>query len=187
MAQQQCGPDLERLHVLISKAISEAPGNAVTLLSVPTIRLETLIRAPTERCFDLSVDVDVHQSAVPATGERAVGGTTSGRMGLGDEVTWEARHLGKMRRLTSRITAFDRPHCFVDEMESGAFKSFRHEHVFEPSGDSTLMVDVFDYESPLGPLGKVADVVFLRRYMTALLETRNRHIKALAELRAGGA
>lgn len=150
---------------------------------MPTIRLETLISASAERCFDLSVDVDVHQAAVPATGERAVGGTTSGGMGLGDEVTWEARHLGKMRRLSSQITAFDRPHRFVDEMVSGAFKSFRHEHIFEPSGDSTLMVDVFDYESPLGPLGRLADAVFLRRYMTALLETRNRHIKALAELR----
>jgi len=31
--------------------------------------------------------------------------------------------------------------------------------------------------------GRLADVLFFRRYMTALLETRNRHIKALAELR----
>jgi ligand-binding SRPBCC domain-containing protein len=159
------------------------PHSGVTLPHVPTIRLETLIRAPAERCFDLSVDVDVHQASVPATLERAVGGTTSGRMGLGDQVTWEARHLGKLQRLTSQITAFDRPHRFVDEMVSGAFKSFRHEHIFEPSGDATLMVDVFDYESPLGPFGRLADVLFLRRYMAALLETRNRHLKALAELR----
>jgi ligand-binding SRPBCC domain-containing protein len=58
-------------------------------------------------------------------------------MRLGDQVTWEARQLGKMRRLTTRITAFDRPHRFVDEMVTGSFKSFRHDHVFEPSGDST--------------------------------------------------
>jgi hypothetical protein len=31
-----------------------------------TIRLETLIGAPAESCFDLSVDVDVHQSSVAA-------------------------------------------------------------------------------------------------------------------------
>jgi hypothetical protein len=46
------------------------------------------------------------------------------------------------------------------------------------------MLDVFEYESPLGPLGRLADLVFLRRYMTSLLETRNRYIKALAEQRA---
>jgi hypothetical protein len=74
-------------------------------------------------CFDLSVDVDVHQRSVAVTGERAVAGVTSGRMGLGDEVTWEARHLGKTRGLTSRITEHDRPHRFVDEMVTGAFKS----------------------------------------------------------------
>ncbi len=76
---------------------------------MPTIRLETLIRAPVELCFDLSVDVDVHQASVSSTGERAVAGITSGRMALGDEVTWEARHLGRTRRLTSRITEFQRP------------------------------------------------------------------------------
>jgi ligand-binding SRPBCC domain-containing protein len=139
-----------------------------------------------ERCFDLSVDVDVHQASVPGTAERAVGGTTSGRMGLGDHVTWEARHLGKMRRLTSQITAFERPHRFVDEMVSGAFKSFRHDHIFEGTDDGTLMLDIFEYESPFGPLGRLADAVFLRRYMTALLETRNRHIKAHAEQQAAG-
>jgi ligand-binding SRPBCC domain-containing protein len=137
-----------------------------------------------ELCFDLSVDVDVHQASVVATGERAVGGTTSGRMGFGDQVTWEARHLGRTRRMTTQITTFERPQRFVDEMVSGAFNSLRHEHLFKKAGDGTLMLDVFEYESPLGPLGRLADVVFLRRYMTSLLETRNRHIKALAEQRA---
>jgi ligand-binding SRPBCC domain-containing protein len=151
---------------------------------VPKIRLETLIRARAELCFDLSVDVGVHQASVAATAERAIAGTTSGRMGLGDRVTWEARHLGKTRRLTSQITAFDRPICFVDEMVAGAFKSFRHEHVFEVTARCTRMLDVFEYQSPLGPLGRLADALFLRQYMTKLLKMRNGHIKALAEQRA---
>jgi ligand-binding SRPBCC domain-containing protein len=148
---------------------------------VPTIRLETLIQASADVCFDLSVNVDVHQASVATTGERAVGGVTAGQMALGDRVTWEARHLGRTRRLTSQITEFDRPRCFVDEMVAGAFSSFRHEHRFERAGSGTTMLDVFEYESPLGPLGRLADVLFLRRYMTGLLESRNRHIKALAE------
>lgn len=150
---------------------------------MPTIRLETWIRAPTDVCFDLSVNVDIHQASVPMTSERAVRGVTSGQMVLGDRVTWEARHLGKTRRLTSQIMEFDRPCRFVDEMVAGTFKSFRHEHRFGRADHGTAMLDVFEYEAPLGPLGRLADVLFLKRYMTRLLETRNRHIKAMAEAR----
>jgi len=43
------------------------------------------------------------------------------------------------------------------------------------------MTDVFDYKSPLGFLGSVADVLFLKRYMTKLLTERNRVVKLFAE------
>ena len=113
-------------------------------------------------------------------------GVTSARMNLGDEVTWEARHLGKTRRLTSRITEYDRPHRFIDEMVAGAFKSFRHEHSFKAVQGGTQMIDVFEYQSPLGLLGRMADLLFLRRYMRSLLMMRNRHIKAAAEATGDG-
>lgn len=43
------------------------------------------------------------------------------------------------------------------------------------------MKDVFDYDSPLGFLGNIADAVFLENYMRNLLESRNRLIKTVAE------
>jgi hypothetical protein len=36
------------------------------------------------------------------------------------------------------------------------------------------MVDRIEFRSPLGPLGRVVDRLVLRRYMTALIERRNR-------------
>ncbi len=116
------------------------------------------------------------------TGERVVGGRTSGLMELGDEVTWEARHLGVVQRLTARITKMDRPSSFTDEMVKGAFASFTHLHEFEEAGDGvTIMRDVFDYRSPLGALGRIADAVFLERYMKRFLETRADYLKRAAE------
>jgi hypothetical protein len=44
-----------------------------------------------------------------------------------------------------------------------------------------MMRDVFDYESPLGWLGRFADVLFLRSYMARLLTQRAKIIKAVAE------
>ena len=148
---------------------------------MPTIRLEMQIAAPIERCFDLARSVELHRDSMVHTGEWAIAGVTKGLMGMGDWVTLEAKHFGVRQRLTSRITAYERPVRFVDEMVSGAFKRFAHMHEFVPNGSGTLMIDIFDYTSPLGPLGFIADRLFLERYMRALLRRRNAYIKHAAE------
>src|ERR1700693_79539 len=153
---------------------------------MPVIVLRTPVAAPPSRCFDLARAVDLHQRSTAASQERAVAGVTSGRLGLGDEVTWEATHFGVRQRLTSRITEFDPPNRFVDEMVRGAFARFRHEHQFLSVPDGTDMVDIFDYTSPLGPLGRLADRLFLRRYMTTLLRQRNAYLKRAAESTPSG-
>ena len=147
---------------------------------MPVIVLRTRVAAPPSRCFDLARDVELHQRSTAASRERAVAGVTSGLLGLGDEVTWEATHFGIRQRLTSRISEFDPPNRFVDEMIQGAFARFRHDHQFL-AADGTEMVDIFDYTSPLGPLGRFADGLFLRRYMTTLLRERNAYLKRAAE------
>ncbi len=149
---------------------------------MPEIRIETVIRAPRQTCFDLARSVSAHIGSTADTGERVVAGRTSGLLTLGEEVTWEARHLGVRQRLTARITRMEPPHVFVDEMVQGAFAEFRHTHEFEeqPPG-STLMRDVFAYRAPLGPLGRIADALFLERYMRRFLEKRAAFLKDEAE------
>ncbi len=105
----------------------------------------------------------------------------AGLMGLNDEVTWEAVHLGIRQRLTSRITIFERPYYFRDSMMRGAFKRFDHDHLFEHHDGLTTMKDVFDYTSPLGLLGKLADWLVLEHYMERLLRARAEVIRAAAE------
>ncbi|GAB4368408.1 MAG: hypothetical protein OHK0021_11610 [Bryobacter sp.] len=98
---------------------------------------------------------------------------TSGLISLHEEVTWEATHLGVRQQLTSRITKFNPPHHFRDTMVRGIFARFEHDHYFyqQPDG-STLMVDTFDYVSPLGALGRLADWLLLKGYMRRLLAQR---------------
>ena len=148
---------------------------------MPVIILRTQVKAPPSRCFDLARDVDLHQRSTAASRERAVAGVTSGLLGLGDEVTWEATHFGVRQRLTSRITEFEPPRRFVDEMIRGAFRRFRHENQFLAVEGGTEMLDTFDYTSPLGPLGRLADILFLRQYMSRLLRRRNAYLKGEAE------
>lgn len=148
---------------------------------MPAIRLETFINAPKQNVFDLARSIDLHQISTAHTNEKAVAGKTSGLIELDESVTWEAKHFGVVQQLTSKVTAMNAPEYFVDEMVSGAFKSFKHEHIFEARGAGTLMIDVFNYVSPFGILGKLADQIFLKRYMTALLTQRNKVIKAHVE------
>jgi ligand-binding SRPBCC domain-containing protein len=148
---------------------------------MPIITLETIICAPVEVCFDLSRSIDLHTISTRQTGERAVAGVTKGLIGLGETVTWRARHFGIQQHLTSKITEYQRPNYFVDEMVQGAFSCFRHEHHFKQMDGSTRMTDVFNYSSPFGALGKLADVLILKNYMTNLLAERNKVIKIYAE------
>jgi ligand-binding SRPBCC domain-containing protein len=148
---------------------------------MPIIGLETSIDAPIERCFDLALSVDLHQHSVTHTQERVVAGRTSGVMRLGDTVTWEAVHFGVKQRLTTKITAYDRPYRFTDEMLQGAFHQLRHLHEFVPHSSGTLMVDHFSFRAPLGVLGSIAERLFLTRYMRRLLVTRNQYLKQVAE------
>ena len=143
--------------------------------------LETDVHAPADRCFDLSRDIDLHSRSMAASGERAVAGVTSGLIGPGQQVTWQARHFGLRWRMTSRIAHYERPRRFVDEMVRGPFAAWRHEHRFEARPGGTRMVDAAVYRLPLGPLGRLADVLVVRRHMRRLLQERNRHIKLAAE------
>ena len=145
------------------------------------IELSTRIAAPPERCFDLARSVDLHVRSTAATGERAVAGKTAGLLGPGDEVTWRARHFGVRQSLAGRISAYDRPRHFQDTLLRGAFKSLRHDHFFAPVDGGTLMRDVFEYAAPLGPLGRLAERLFLTAYLRRFLEARNRELKAVAE------
>jgi len=105
----------------------------------------------------------------------------SGLLELGDEVTWRARHFGVTQTLSTRITVCEPPHHFQDVMLRGAFRRFTHDHYFDDAHRGTTMRDVFDFTAPLGPLGRLAEWLFLTAYMTRFLETRNRELKAVAE------
>lgn len=148
---------------------------------MPTIRLETSINAPIERCFDLALNVDLHAHSMGHTSERPIAGVTQGLMHLGDTVTWEAVHFGLKQHLTSKITDYERPQRFTDEMVKGAFQELHHTHEFVPQPPGTLMIDVFTFRAPLGLLGRMAELLVLTRYMKNLLLTRNRYLKQVAE------
>ncbi|WP_308798832.1 SRPBCC family protein [Agromyces silvae] len=120
-------------------------------------------------------DIDAHVASMARSRERAIGGVTTGRIGLGEEVTWRAWHFGVPFRMTSRITELDPPFRFVDEQVSGPFASFRHEHTYTEYAGGTLMLDRVRFAAPFGLLGRAAEVV-LGPYLRRLIAARNAHL-----------
>jgi ligand-binding SRPBCC domain-containing protein len=150
-------------------------------MRMPVIKIKLQIQAPIEVCFDLARSIDIHVESTSQTKEKPIGGVTSGLIELGQSVTWEAVHFGIRQRLTAKITEMERPHYFVDEMVTGAFKRFRHTHSFSTADNRTWMVDEFNYDAPMGLLGEMANALFLKRYMRSFLMQRNSYIKTVAE------
>jgi ligand-binding SRPBCC domain-containing protein len=149
--------------------------------SMAIIELTTKINAPIDRCFLLSLSVDLHQLSTAKTNEKAIAGVTSGIMKLNDTVTWRANHFGIYQNLTTKIPEYDFPKRFVSEMVKGAFKKMHHQHLFDQQGNETIMKDIVVIEAPLGMLGKLFTNLILKEYMKGFLVIRNKTIKQAAE------
>lgn len=143
--------------------------------------LETQINAPVQRVFDLSRSIDLHKISMAHSDEKAVEGKTEGLLELNETVTWKAKHLGLYQYLTVKMTALEGPFYFTDAMTKGAFAFMEHTHLFFKEAGGTNMVDRFEFRSPMGWFGKLFDFFFLKKYMTKVLQERNKAIKAIAE------
>jgi len=146
-----------------------------------TINLTTKIKAPKQIVFDASRNIDIHQQSASESNEKAITGVTSGLINLNETVTWRGKHFGFYLTHKSRITAMNFYDYFVDEMEQGKFKSFKHEHLFEEENGITIMKDKMQYETPFGFFGKLFDFLFLKRHLTNFLVERNKVLKQVSE------
>ncbi|SCF27677.1 SRPBCC family protein [Micromonospora chokoriensis] len=149
------------------------------------IEIVSVICADPTVVFDLERDVDVHAASLHGSRETATTSTGRRRLTLGDEVTFRARHLGLRWRMTSRITAYERPHRFVDEQTRGPFRALRHEHLFRDVDGGTQMIDRMTVTAPLGPLGALVTRALVAPYLRRLLKQRAAHIKQVAEAPCG--
>lgn len=146
-----------------------------------TLTYSTVIAAPRQVCFDLSRSIDFHRFNMQHTNEEAIGGVTTGLINKGESVVWKATHFGISQIMSVKITMMVFNVAFMDEMVEGPFKGFTHLHRFDEHNGGTLMTDSFEYQTPFGIVGKLFDKVILKRYMSRLLQHRNRMIKQAAE------
>ncbi|NGZ75668.1 SRPBCC family protein [Saccharibacillus alkalitolerans] len=147
------------------------------------VKEEVVVHAPIALCFDAARDVGLHPRTVwPSTKERTMpGGRRDGLMEKGETVVFEAVHFGVRQRLSSIVEELEAPRFFVDRMTRGAFARMMHRHEFEETAAGTIVRDILDFASPLGPLGRLFDAFVLKRYMRAFILYRQSELKKRAE------
>lgn len=141
------------------------------------IRVESVVAATLEACFDSHLDIGLHRASATASFEKVVSPRQEGRLALGEEVTFEGKHLGIRFRMTSKVVAYERPLRFVDEMQKGPFRWLRHVHTFEAVSEGTRVVDEMDFASGFG---RLADAL-IARHLRRFLEERSSFLKRYLE------
>lgn len=136
--------------------------------------MRTVLPCPRDRAFDLARDLELHPKTTGRSRERVV--SAPHRLAeMGDEITFEARHFGLVRRLTAKVVELNPPHSFTDEMLTGPFRRMRHEHRFEATESGTCMTDMLEFA-----FLPVIDQLVLGPYMKRFLVLRGLELARLA-------
>lgn len=94
-------------------------------------------------------------------------------MGVGTLIDYRLSLFGAPFGWRTLIEEWVPEERFVDTQLRGPYALWHHTHLFEDApGGGTLMRDVVRYEAPLGPLGRVAERLFVDRTVERIFDFR---------------
>ncbi|GGF33766.1 SRPBCC family protein [Echinicola rosea] len=80
---------------------------------------------------------------------------------LGIKMTW-----------VTEITQVKEREFFVDEQRIGPYAMWHHQHHLVPIEGGVIMKDIVTYQPPFGPLGTIANSVFIRKQLDTIFAYR---------------
>ncbi len=145
-----------------------------------TIGDSIFIKAPIERCFLLSTNVELVGRAYRM---KPIEGKTSGMVEADDKLMWAGWKFGMPQMHESVITQYEKPSFFQDTMTRGRFKRYQHDHYFYEMDDRTVLNDKIRFSMPLGPLGRLVGQFVVMPYLSRRLRRRLVLLRRVAENR----
>lgn len=97
----------------------------------------------------------------------------------GTRIGYDIRWMGLPMRWESVIAEYVEGERFADEMIRGPYTHWYHLHTFRRVPNGTEVGDRVDYELPLGPVGRLAHRVLVRRQLEGIFEYRTRRLKKI--------
>lgn len=85
--------------------------------------------------------------------------------------------LGIKLDWVTEITQIQKPEFFIDDQRSGPYALWHHQHHFRAVGEATEMTDILHYQVPLGPIGSLANWLFVERQVDEIFRFREKAIR----------
>lgn len=77
---------------------------------------------------------------------------------------------------TMEIVKVEAPFRFEDRQIDGPYDYWHHRHLFREIEGGTEMTDIIDYRLPMGPLGELADWLYVGQLLEGMFEARRRRV-----------
>jgi ligand-binding SRPBCC domain-containing protein len=141
-------------------------------MPIHTLRREQRLPGPPEAVFAFFADPRNLEAITPPLLRFRVVTPEPIVMGAGTLIRYRLRVRGVPLSWLTEITRWEPPYEFVDEQREGPYALWHHTHAFEADGEGTIMRDVVRYRIGLGPLGRLADALIVRRDLERIFDYR---------------
>jgi len=131
------------------------------------------IDLPLDRAFEFYGDADNLERITPPWLDFVITTPKPIEMGAGTLLDYRLRLHWVPIRWQTRIVEWEAPRRFVDVQAKGPYSLWEHTHSFEADGpEATIIADRVRYSIPFGPLGEIANRLFVQRDLRRIFDYR---------------
>jgi ligand-binding SRPBCC domain-containing protein len=141
-------------------------------MSVHVLEREQLVRCEPEEVFAFFSEARNLEQLTPLWLRFKMLSPEPLEMRAGTLIDYQLRLHGVPLAWTSLIERWEPVRRFVDRQIRGPYRFWHHTHEFEPHQDGTIIRDRVRYEIPLGPIGALAHLAFVRRDLKRVFDYR---------------
>ncbi|MGC6416412.1 MAG: SRPBCC family protein [Bradymonadia bacterium] len=133
---------------------------------------EQFIPQPLDRVWDFFSNAENLERLTPGFLNFSILTPTPITMYAGTLIDYRIKLFGVPMKWRTEIKQWEPGANFVDQQLSGPYRLWHHQHTFEAVDGGTKMVDRVDYALPLGFLGRLAHVLFVKRTLARIFRYR---------------
>lgn len=145
------------------------------------LALNTEIKAPIARVFDLARSVDLFQLAQDRKQQVKQLFQENHLLNESQAISWSAKLAGLKDQFTALITKMNSPHLIEEQLNFGHFVQFKHKRFFEEKEGKTIIRDEFIIDKTAGKLGVAFDLESFKQQLKKTLKHQYKQLKRYAE------